>query len=46
MDENTKLVEEKQAAMRMTDVLKTPKSILEIIDAGIKNPEYATCAMA
>lgn len=30
----------------MTDVLKNPKSIIEIIDAGIKNPEYATCAMA
>ena len=30
----------------MTDVLKNSKSIIEIIDAGIKNPEYATCAMA
>jgi hypothetical protein len=30
----------------MTDVLKTPKTLLDIIDAGIKNPEYATCSMA
>lgn len=30
----------------MTDVLKSPKTIFDIIDAGLKNPEYATCAMA
>lgn len=30
----------------MTDVLKNPKSILQIIEAGIKNPEYSICAMA
>lgn len=32
--------------MRITDVLKNPKNITQIIDAGIKNPEYAICAMA
>jgi len=32
--------------MRMTDVLSTPKTLFDIIDAGIQNPEYATCAMA
>lgn len=30
----------------MTDVLSAPKTLFDIIDAGIKNPEYATCAMA
>jgi hypothetical protein len=30
----------------MTDVLPKPKSIVDIIDAGLKNPQYATCAMA
>jgi small subunit ribosomal protein S29 len=30
----------------MTDVLKNPKNITQIIEAGLNNPEYATCAMA
>ena len=30
---------------RLTDVCKSPKSVLEIVNAGIENPEYATCAM-
>ena len=35
----------KDAKKRITDVLKSPSSILSIAEAGIKNPEYATCAM-
>lgn len=46
MDPETKLKDEKEAALRLTDVLKNPKNIIDIIDAGLKNPEYATCAMA
>lgn len=46
VDVGSKLEMEKEAALRLTDVLKTPKSIIDIIDAGIKNPSYATCAMA
>lgn len=42
----SKLEMEREAALRMTDVLKSPKTIMDIIDAGIKNPSYATCAMA
>ncbi len=30
----------------MTDILKNPKKLSQIIEAGLKNPEYATCAMA
>jgi hypothetical protein len=32
--------------MRFTDILKNPKSLVQIIETGMKNPEYATCAMA
>lgn len=30
----------------MTDICKKPKSLIEIIDAGLENPEYSICAMA
>lgn len=32
--------------MRITDVCKNPKSIVDIINAGLNNPEYSICAMA
>lgn len=32
--------------MRIFDVIKEPKNIFEIGQAGILNPDYATCAMA
>lgn len=31
---------------RMTDIMPQPKSIVDILEAGIANPIYATCAMA
>lgn len=33
------------AKKRITNVLKNPKNILSIAEAGIKHPEYSTCAM-
>ena len=33
------------AKKRITDVLKNPKNIISIAEAGIAHPEYATCAM-
>lgn len=30
---------------RLTDKLPKPKTILDIVNAGIANPEYSTCAM-
>ena len=30
---------------RMNDVLKQPQTVLEILEAGLKNPAYSTCAM-
>lgn len=29
----------------MTDVLPEPKTVLDILEAGLKNPAYSTCAM-
>jgi hypothetical protein len=29
----------------MTDVLPEPKTVLDILEAGLKNPSYSTCAM-
>ena len=29
----------------MTDKLAEPKTVLDILNAGINNPEYSTCAM-
>lgn len=31
---------------RLTDILKEPKNLLQILEIGIKNPVYSTCAMA
>lgn len=30
---------------RLTDVLATPSTLLDILEAGISNPVYSTCAM-
>ena len=31
---------------RLTDVLPNPTSLLDILEGGIKNPAYSTCAIA
>ena len=31
---------------RLADKLKDPKKLIELVDAGIEDPEIATCAFA